>query len=172
VPDSIWQLFITVINSKPIPAVPNLKKIMQTKKITCPFCKWGTLVENVKTRVFKPNKNVVTVELLSTKCESCGLTTVLAAQHLENLKRLAARKKHYGKELMGEEYISFRKRYGLTQKLASTIFGKGIIAFSRYENEKSYPDASTRILIKLAINHPEVLKDLALMAGVSIPLEG
>jgi len=71
---------------------------------------------------------------------------------------------------MGEEYLTLRKRYGLTQQAASKIFGKGIIAFSRYENEDSYPDDSTRLLVELAIDRPEILKVLADKAGVAIPL--
>ena len=50
------------------------------------------------------------------------------------------------------------------------IFGKGAIAFSRYENEEFYPDKSTRLLIELAIARPDVLKQLADKAGVPLPL--
>jgi transcriptional regulator with XRE-family HTH domain len=71
---------------------------------------------------------------------------------------------------MGEEYVALRKRYGLTQRQASKIFGKGLIAFSRYENEDSYPDTSTRLLIELAIAQPDILKTLADKAGVEISL--
>ena len=143
---------------------------MKTQHVVCRFCKDGTLIEGSSTRIFKPSKKIVAVELLESKCGNCDRTTVLASQHSENLTRLAARKAQYGDELMGEEYISLRKRYGLTQQQASRIFGKGIIAFSRYENEDFYPDASTRLLIQMAINRPVVLKDLADKAGITIPL--
>jgi len=126
--------------------------------------------EVVLTREFFPNKKRVTVELLESKCDTCGAIRVLSAQHEENLRRLAARKSQYDGALMGEEYIAFRKRYGLTQQQASKIFGKGVIAFSRYENEEFYPDTSTRLLFELATARPDVLKELADKAGVSIPL--
>lgn len=143
---------------------------MTTSKMICRVCKAGVLHESVSRQDFFPNKKAVTVELLESKCDSCGNVRTLSAQHDENLRRLAARKSEYGGQLMGEEYIAFRKRYGLTQQQASKIFGKGIIAFSRYENEDFYPDTSTRLLIELAMTRPDVLKTLADKAGVTIPL--
>jgi HTH-type transcriptional regulator/antitoxin MqsA len=71
---------------------------------------------------------------------------------------------------MGEEYLTLRKKYGLTQQMASKVFGKGIIAFSRYENEETYPDKTTSLLVETAIERPDVLKRLADKAGVNIPL--
>ncbi|MGB9109840.1 MAG: type II TA system antitoxin MqsA family protein [Telluria sp.] len=143
---------------------------MSTSKITCRVCKSGTLHESVSYQEFFPNKKKVTVELLESKCDTCGSVRVLSAQHEENLRRLAARKSEYDGQLMGEEYIAFRKRYGLTQQQASKILGKGIIAFSRYENEEFYPDTSSRLLFEVAMARPEVLKMLADKAGVTIPL--
>ncbi|MDQ1832948.1 type II toxin-antitoxin system MqsA family antitoxin [Massilia scottii] len=58
----------------------------------------------------------------------------------------------------------------MTQQQASKIFGKGLIAFSRYENEDSCPDTSPRLLIELAIARPDILKTLADRANVTIPL--
>ena len=141
-----------------------------SKKITCRVCKAGVLHDAVFRQEFFPNKKTVTVELLESKCNSCGAVRTLSAQHEENLRRLAARKSEYDGQLLGEEYIALRKRYGFTQQQASKIFGKGIIAFSRYENEDFYPDTSTRLLIEVAIARPDVLKTLADKAGVTIPL--
>lgn len=146
------------------------KNTMTTSKIICRVCKTGVLHEAVSRLNFFPNKKTVTVELLESKCGSCGSVSTLSAQHDENLRRLVARKSQYEGHLMGEEYLALRKRYGLTQQQASKIFGKGIIAFSRYENEYFYPDLPTRLLIEVAIARPEVLKDLAEKAGVTIPL--
>jgi HTH-type transcriptional regulator/antitoxin MqsA len=96
--------------------------------------------------------------------------TTRAAQHDENLRRLAARKAKYGDVLLGEEIVGLRKRYGLTQVAAARLFGKGKIAFSRYENEATYPDASTTLLLTMAIDMPDSLKWLADKAGVEIPM--
>lgn len=103
-------------------------------------------------------------------CDHCGVETLLPKAHEENLRRLAARKSAYGNQLMGEEYVDFRKRYGLTQKQATKLIGKSAIAFSRYENEVTYPDESTRLLLTLVMKNQGALKALAAETGVRIPL--
>jgi putative zinc finger/helix-turn-helix YgiT family protein len=136
----------------------------------CPACRKGRLHAIIRTEVFRPNGNEVKVELLASRCDACGVETTRASQHDENLRRLAARKVHYGRLLMGEEIVALRKRYGLTQQAASRIFGKGKIAFSRYENEVTYPDEGATLMLAMAIEKPDSLKWLADKAGVEIPL--
>lgn len=143
---------------------------MTDKKIGCRACRNGFLHEVQATRVFTPNETPVTVQLVTSECDNCGEQTTLHSQHVKNLAALAARKASYGDQLMGEEFVTLRKKYGLTQQKASKIFGKGLIAFSRYENEETYPDASTRLLIQLGMERADVLKSLADKAGVEIPL--
>lgn len=120
--------------------------------------------------MFHPPGKTVTVKTLATKCDQCGAETVLASQHEENLARLKAREAEYGLYLTGEAICAFRRKYGLTQQAVAKVFGKGLIAFSRYENEKSYPDESTTKLLRIAISRPDVLKQLADESGVEIPL--
>lgn len=136
----------------------------------CPVCRKGHLVAAERVRVFEPNGKRVEVKLKTSRCDACGETSTKAAQHKDNLRALAERKVHYGKLLMGEEILALRKRYGLTQQQASAIFGKGKIAFSRYESETTYPDESTTLLLTLAIERPDVMKSLADKAGVELPL--
>lgn len=136
----------------------------------CRACKQGNLLPITWHRTFSPLGEPVTVELLSSKCSHCGAESTSSRQHDENLARLAARKPAYGHLLMGEEIVAFRMKYGLTQRVAAKIFGKGLIAFSRYENEASYPDLSTTKLLKQAMANPELLKALAEEEGVQIPL--
>lgn len=136
----------------------------------CRACKQGDLLPITWHRTFSPLGEPVTVELLSSKCSHCGAESTSSRQHDENLARLAARKPAYGHLLMGEEIVAFRMKYGLTQRVAAKIFGKGLIAFSRYENEASYPDLTTTKLLKQAMANPELLKALADEEGVQIPL--
>jgi HTH-type transcriptional regulator/antitoxin MqsA len=139
--------------------------------ITCRACRQGTMQEVERTETFHPpGVPEVVVTLLGAQCNHCGKETVLASQMEENLRRRAARKEHYGLYLLGEDIFAFRRKYGLTQQAFSRIFGKGIIAFSRYESEKSFPDESTTKLIRTAMRHPEVLKELADDTGVEVPL--
>lgn len=144
---------------------------MSAALITCRKCRKGKLspFEQVE-RYFPPKLAEVEVRVLCSKCDHCGAETLLPSQHEENLKRRLARKYDYGDHLLGEEIFDFRRKYGLSQQDASKLFGLGKIAFSRYENEKSFPEDSTRKLIKIAMQFPDVLKRLADEAGVQIPL--
>lgn len=136
----------------------------------CPVCRKGHLAATERVRVFEPQGKRVEVKLQTSVCDACGETTTKASQQKENLRALAERKAQYGDVLMGEEILALRKRYGLTQQQASKVFGKGKIAFSRYESETTYPDESTTLLLTLAIERPEVMKALADKAGVELPL--
>lgn len=121
-------------------------------------------------REFHPHGTAVAVTLLTSRCPACGAEATNTNQHNENLTRLKARKSQYGTLLLGEEILALRRRYGITQQQAAKIFGKGKIAFSRYENETSYPNDSTTNLLELAIQMPAVMKRLADKVGVDLPL--
>lgn len=144
----------------------------ESKVRRCPACRREGLQESTYVREFHPRGQAapVRVELLTSVCPSCGAEATSAAQHSENLKRLKARKAQYGGLLLGEEIFSLRRRYGITQQAAAKIFGKGKISFSRYENETSYPDATTTRLLELAIAKPDVIRWLAEKTGVELPL--
>ena len=136
----------------------------------CPMCNRGCLHAAERVRIFEPHGKPIEVRLQTMACDACGETVTSASQHAENLKALAVRKVHYGNLLMGEEILALRKRYGLTQQQASKVFGKGKIAFSRYESETTYPDESTTLLLTMAMERPEVMKDLADRARIDLPL--
>ena len=140
------------------------------KQPRCPACRSTDLVQVSFQREFRPLGKVVVVDLLTLRCASCGAESTRSAQHNENLVRLKARKAEYGGLLLGEEILALRRRYGITQQQAAKIFGKGKIAFSRYENEISYPDITTTNQLELAIQKPDVIKWLADKAGVDLPL--
>jgi putative zinc finger/helix-turn-helix YgiT family protein len=137
---------------------------------TCPACHQAVLAEAVREKCFHPQGKTVTVTLRVSRCPACGTEMINAEQRRENLQRLRERKVEYGPLLLGEEIVALRKKYGLTQQATARIFGKGLIAFSRYENEASYPDLSTTKLLKQAMARPELLKALADEEGVEIPL--
>ncbi|WP_082938605.1 type II TA system antitoxin MqsA family protein [Mitsuaria sp. 7] len=139
-------------------------------KPVCPNCGSTRLKSMVFEETYRPRGAEVVVKLLGTKCAACGHEAGTWSQHDENMRRLAARKSFYDGLLMGEEIVALRKRYGLTQQAAARIFGKGKIAFSRYENEASYPDDSTTLMLQAAIEMPRFIKWLADKAGVELPL--
>ena len=139
----------------------------------CRRCRQGQMDSVERIELFHPpTGRAVEVRLLGARCNHCGKETVLASQVEENLRRRAARQAYYGEYLLGENIFEFRRKWRLTQQDFSKIFGKGIIAFSRYETEKSYPDLSLTRLLKVAMMHPKVFKELADSAGIEIPFWG
>lgn len=142
----------------------------RSKAQRCPSCRAAELVPVTRERAFHPHGETVVVSLQTLRCPSCGAERTSSQQHDANLVVLRSRKAHYGELLLGEEISRLRRRYGITQQQAAKIFGKGKIAFSRYENETSYPDESTTKLLTLAIEKPDVMKWLADKAGVELPL--
>jgi len=140
------------------------------KVLTCRRCRQGQMQTIERVELFNPPAGEqVEVRELAVRCDHCGKETVLSSQMDENLRRRAARKEKYGEYLLGEDIFAFRRHWGLTQQAFSRVFGKGIIAFSRYETEKAYPDLSLTRLLKAAMRHPEVFKELADAAGVEVP---
>jgi putative zinc finger/helix-turn-helix YgiT family protein len=138
----------------------------------CPACQTGELIAQSEVRTFNPPAlgKPLEVRFASSVCNNCHAKVTTHEQRACNLLALAERKAFYGEWLMGEEVLKLRKRYGITQQQASEIFGKGKIAFSRYETEASYPDLSLAKLMKLALVDVSVMKRLANQAGVELPL--
>ena len=147
-------------------------KSSEPKARMCPSCRTGHLQVGQRERAFHPHGQTLVIPLLTSVCEHCGAEVTSPTQYDENLRRLAARKDQYGSRLIGEEIIALRLRFGLTQQVASRIFGKSNSTFSRYESETTYPDKSTTHLISMAIAKPETLKWLADQADIEIPLWG
>lgn len=152
------------------PAAP--VRTVHASRATCPVCRQGRLLPGTQRRQFRPRGKPVMLELLTSVCDRCGQHTASADQHSQNLQRLAGRKHlpEYDGLLLGEQILALRHRYGLKQQDASKIFGKGKIAFSRYENEVTYPDESTTLLLRMAIDKPDCMKWLADQAKVELPL--
>lgn len=135
----------------------------------CPACRKGHLAPVERTRTFHPDGKVVEVQLLYSQCDVCAVEMPLAWQHDENLRRLAARKQHYGDTLMHEEIFEIRRRHCLTRKDAARVFGIPQAQLARFEEETEYPKKATRVLLALAHKHPEVTWKLAQMAEAPGP---
>ncbi|WP_144641087.1 type II TA system antitoxin MqsA family protein [Bordetella genomosp. 13] len=138
--------------------------------VQCRRCRQGHMQAVEHVEAFRPpTGQTVEVRQFSARCDSCGKQAVLASQADENLRLRAARKAHYGEYLLGEDIAEFRRRWGLTQQQFSAVFGRGIIAFSRFETEKSYPDLTLTRFLKVAMRRPEVFQELADDAGIALP---
>ena len=104
------------------------------KPETCPICEVGELVP--KSHIVKlPYKGVdISVgEVEYSECNSCSSDPVLSGQAKRNQVRFADAKRDHEGLLLSSEIKSIRKLLGLTQRKASSKFGGGLNAFSKYE---------------------------------------
>ena len=93
------------------------------------------------------------------RCKNCDYAFVTHNLHDQNiakiklafLKARATYKSDLGL-LSGEEIRSIRKKLDLTQQEAAKLFGGGINAFSKYENEEIVQAVSIDRLIRLVAN--------------------
>ncbi|MFZ4538682.1 type II toxin-antitoxin system MqsA family antitoxin [Propionivibrio sp.] len=56
--------------------------------------------------------------------------------------------------------VSVRKKLDLDQREASTLFGGGVNAFSRYEKGKTKPPLALVKLLKILDRHPDLLAEV------------
>lgn len=117
----------------------------------CFSCKKDGLVEKTYERLFRPNKKKIRVFLSTLECGFCKSTQTPSAMHDRNLAALAARASQYGDALTGESILAFRRKHLLTSVSAARLLGLRTRDFTRYENEKSYPDEVTNARMKLAM---------------------
>lgn len=143
---------------------------MKSLQNQCSRCGEGQMREVTRMQSFNPPCGQVEVATQHLCCDRCGAVVTTAQQAERNTKVLDARRSHYGGHLIGADYLRLRKKHGLTQADANLLFGKSGVAFSRYENETSFPDATTTKLIRLAIDSDAVVAELARMAGVRLRL--
>jgi len=137
--------------------------------ITCPVCGEETLkqVEYSLNLDFKAGQCPVDGFIRSV-CESCKTETTNAKQSLHNKRiSLEARKKIDGL-LSGAEIRAFRHEYKLTQQQAATLFGGGLVAFSKYEKGDVAQSTSMDRLLRVIAGVPEAYGWLQNYMGVAV----
>jgi HTH-type transcriptional regulator / antitoxin MqsA len=73
--------------------------------------------------------------------------------------------------LSSEEIQEIRNNLGLTQEMASKVFGGGENAFSKYENGKVAQSAAMDRLLRLASEFPSVFHWLIAFSGGTVKLK-
>lgn len=101
-------------------------------------------------------------------CNECGTRGYLPGQRKANRALI----NKYQQTLLGyvspSDVLAVREKYLLTQKQANEIFGGGSQGFSKWERGITNPAGPTARLIKVALKYPEVMRDLAKEAGITI----
>lgn len=142
----------------------------------CIKCKRDECIEVTKTRFLISRGLEFEVEgLKNWLCKSCGAEFESAPQANVNaglIKSVFLRKRKQAKEalglLSGAEIKSIRERYSLTQAEAARMFGGGVRAFSKYENEEIVQTESMDRLLRGAQEFQELAVWLAERQGVEL----
>lgn len=135
--------------------------------IKCLICKNEsvTIFTDYEEIEYKGNKLKVLMEY--SLCSVCKREFISKNQIIRNDKSIREAKKIHDGLFSSKEIAEARKKLGLTQEQASLVFGGGRNAFSKYERGEVSQSAAMDKLIKQALKHPVVYKDLLNSAGIS-----
>ena len=90
-------------------------------------------------------------------CDECEFTDAADSErHAATLSLL----RQQVNEQRASSLRAIRKKLGLRQAEAGSLFGGGASAFSEYERGKTQPHKSTVLLLKLLDRHPELLAEI------------
>lgn len=108
-------------------------------------------------------------------CTACDYVFETHEQHDANIARIKAAflayRASYKTErrlLTGSEIKQIRIRLNLYQQDAARLFGGGLNAFSKYENEEVVQSVGMDRLLRLVAMHPDLLADLTQIAGEQV----
>jgi len=123
---------------------------------TCPICETGTLSKRVHTGEIQYRDRTVQVDDLEySLCNKCGADPVLAEQAKRNQVRFSDAKRKIDGLLSSADIRKARRYLGLTQHAASSVFGGGLNAFSKYERGEVIQSKAMDKLIRLSCRYPD-----------------
>ena len=122
----------------------------------CPLCETGTLSEQVHTGEIQYHGRTVQVpDLEYCLCGNCGADPVLTKQAKRNQVRFSDAKRAVNGLLSSADIRKARRYLGLTQHAASSMFGGGLNAFSKYERGEVIQSEAMDKLIRVSCRYPE-----------------
>lgn len=126
----------------------------------CPVCGVGNLERKSVDQIFTYKEQELKYQQPGEWCNSCE-EGVLHSSDMDATELLLSdfRAKVDG-YLTSTEIKRIRNKLGLTQKSASSIFGGGHNAFSRYQTGTARQSKATDNLLRLLDKHPHLLNDI------------
>ena len=125
-------------------------------KDICPICETGTLSDQVHTGELQYRDRTVRVpDLEYSQCNNCGADPVLAKQAKRNQVRYSDAKRAIDGLLSSSDIRKARRYLGLTQHAASSVFGGGLNAFSKYERGEVIQSEAMDKLIRISCRYSE-----------------
>lgn len=135
----------------------------------CPFCEVGKTEEVTFAETVKVGRKSVAVEGLRKRvCPACHSESVPGHLHDANLDLIEAAQSRVTGQVPVSALRALRERWELSQKTASKIFGAGASSFGKWESGQANMSTPAALLIKVALEFPQVVRYLAKLAGVSL----
>lgn len=120
-------------------------------KMSCPYCEQLRDVEEIHKNEFYEKKGIkFTYEAIHYECKTCGQIFDTSEQMEANL---GAMREAYQKEydtFTPSEIREIREKYNASQKAFGLILGMGELTINCYEQGKSIPNSTNRLLLQLA----------------------
>ncbi len=137
----------------------------------CPVCGEGCLTSHVRKNDVEYGGQHRALDVQYSECDFCGSDIATEAQTKINKRAMIAFKKEVDGMLSGVEIRRFRDTFGLKQDVCAELFGGGAVAFSRYENDDIVQSSQMDRLLRLCINSPANIIQLAKQYQVALPLD-
>lgn len=140
---------------------------MKQQSYLCPVCDTGSLISTTTSESFQyKGVEFVVADFKSSECGSCGEEVLTAEQSKFNDCLIRDEHRKIEGLLSGKEIKSLRKRLGLTQEAAATLFGGGANAFSKYERGEVIQSMAMNRLLRIVDDYPDNYSRLQAIAGL------
>ena len=122
-------------------------------KMSCPYCEAIHDVQEIKRfeNIVIKERNV-TYEAVHYECSNCHEIFDSAEIMDKNLLTASEAYELLENSITPEKIISIRQRYNASQKAFGLILGMGELTINSYEQGKSIPTSSNRLLLQLSEN--------------------
>lgn len=122
-------------------------------KMSCPYCETVSNVKKIRRNESIEHKGeMVSYEAVHYECTACHEIFDTKEQMEANLLAIREAYDLQYNSITAERIISIRKKYNASQKAFGLILGMGELTINSYEQNKSIPNSSNRLLLQLAEN--------------------
>lgn len=128
----------------------------------CLACGMAELVHDTRDLPYTYKGESTTIPMVKGDfCPACGESVLGAIESTRVSGLMLEFNKQVNASIVDPAFITkVRKKLGLDQQEASTLFGGGVNAFSRYETGKTKPPLSLVRLFQLLDLRPELLSEI------------
>jgi HTH-type transcriptional regulator / antitoxin MqsA len=128
----------------------------------CPSCEMAELISDTRDLLHTYRCESTTIPMVAGDfCPACGESVLDAIESARVSGLMLAFNKQVNSTIVDPSFIArVRKKLGLDQQEASTLFGGGVNAFSRYETGKTKPPLALLKLFQILDLHPELLGEI------------